>query len=138
MSRSVCPLRTLTLVPRRVWRTKLCQRGQYQATVAPLPSRRTQHRILIDRPLQVVCQEKLTQSLAITDKVSNSSAKRRVPHQISPPYSSSVLASPQFPSRPRISTHHSEGLLMEKKCRRTPENKPNRVDVCLLLCNISQ
>jgi hypothetical protein len=38
--------------------------------------------------------------LSITNKVTYSPAKRRAPHQISPPHSGSALAPPPFPNRP--------------------------------------
>ncbi len=57
----------------------------------------------------------VSHTASITNKVSNSSAKRRAPHQISPQfYSSTAFASPPFPSRPGMSTPidpRSKGLL---------------------------
>ena len=60
------------------------------------------HRILNDG-LSVVRQEKLTLH-SITNKASNSSARRRASHKISPPHSSTAFApqAPPFPSSPGI------------------------------------
>jgi hypothetical protein len=78
-------------------------------------------------PSSIGCQlyvKKYLRAASITNKVSNSSAKRRGLHpdlhQISSPYSSATFASPPSPSRLRISTqiyHRSEGLLMAKNGR---------------------
>ena len=86
--------------------------GRSQASVSPLPS---QHRILIGRYVN-----KNSQAASITNKVSNSSAKRRTHYQISPPYS----VPPPFPRHLGISVpidSHSEGLLMAgNQNRRSP------------------
>jgi hypothetical protein len=67
----------------------------------------SQYRILIgliDRPLSVVCQENLTRYINNYQSLKyRSSAKRRAPHNISPPYSCTAFASPPFLSRPWIS-----------------------------------
>src|SRR6266852_2253122 len=55
--------------------------GNLKATRSPLQS---QHRILIDWSLLVVCQERFTPCINKLTKISNSSAKRHAPHQISP------------------------------------------------------
>ena len=86
------------------------------AVDSPLPSH---HQILIDRPLSVA---------SITNKVSSSSAKMRIPHQISPPLRSPLhqisppLRSPlhHFPATLPIPIHSlSEGSLMANNIRRT-------------------
>ena len=61
---------------------------------------------------------------SITNKVTNSSAKRRAPHQTFPPYSSTTFTSPPFPSEISIQIdHRSEGLLMAKNRRRTRKKR---------------
>jgi hypothetical protein len=101
--------------------------GQSQTTDSPLLS---QHRTLIgliDRPLSVVCQRKLTRYItANLTKSQIALLKRRAPHQSSPPYSSITFTSPPFPSRSWISIpidHHSESLLMAKNRRRTRKKR---------------
>jgi hypothetical protein len=65
---------------------------------------------------------------SITNKAPNSSARRRAHHQISPPCSSTVFASPPFPSHPGTSIsmdRRSEGPQMTKNPCRTQMKQPN-------------
>ena len=88
--------------------------GQSQSTCCPLPS---QHRIFIASSIghSQLYVNKNSRAASITNKVSNSSAKRRTHHQISPLYS--VPPSPlrhflaALGYRSQID-NHSEGLLM--------------------------
>jgi hypothetical protein len=73
-----------------------------------------------------VCFEKYSRAASMTNKVSNSSAERRAPHQIPPPHSST--ASPPFPHRLEISIpidHRPESSRMAENSRRTQVEQPN-------------
>ena len=63
------------------------------------------------------------------NKVSNSPARKRARHPVSPPYSSTTLPLPSFPSRPGTSVaieHRSEGVQMAKnRTKQSPSMSSN-------------
>ena len=90
---------SVTLLPgRHVFFACSNQITNQPVLVVLVPSVQSQHTESSPMGCQLYVKEKLTLH-SITNKASNSSARRRASHQISPPHSSTAFASPLFPSR---------------------------------------